>query len=440
MNFYAITGLINGIVGSFLGLFVYSKNKKALTNRTFGLFCLAVSVWSYSYYLWQISTTEKAALFWSKGLMAGAIFIAIFYFHFVLGFIKKVKEYKTALVFGYLVFTLFFFANFTPYFVKNVTPKLNFPYWPNPGILYHPFLLLWVFYVIFPAYLLIRKLPHATGVLKSQIKWLLVGTIIGYGGGITNYLLWYNIPIPPIGNWTATFYLLIVSYSFLKYHLLEIRVILTELLVGLIALILLVQALVTPTFWLQIIGFLLLILFGISGYLLIKSVLKEIKYREELRVAKENVEKAYETEKKAYEELKKLDKVKDQFTLITQHHLRTPLSAMKGYVSMVLEGTYGKISEKVRKPLISFQQSTERLIKLVNEFLDISQFQMGKGVLNLKDIQIGDLLSEIIQELKPETERKSIYLKFEKPKESLPKIKVDPEKLKVMCTPFSGHG
>ncbi|MFQ6119094.1 MAG: histidine kinase N-terminal 7TM domain-containing protein [Methanosarcinales archaeon] len=226
MNFYALTGLINGISASVLGLFVYFKNRKAFANKIFGLFCLAVSVWSYGYFLWQIATTAESALFWSRGLMAGSVFIPITYFHFILSLIKKTKEYKKWLIFGYLISIFFFLANFTPLFVNRVEQALSFPYWPKPGILYHPFLLLWLFYVFYSTYLLIRELFIATGVLKSQIRYVLIGTIIGYGGGITNFFLWYDIPIPPIGNILVVFYPIIITYAIIKHRLMDIRVVL----------------------------------------------------------------------------------------------------------------------------------------------------------------------------------------------------------------------
>jgi len=430
MGFYALTGLINGIVSSILGLFVYSKNRRALTNRTFGLFCLTVSVWSYSYFLWQISTTESGALFWSKGLMAGAVFIAIFYLHFILSFLGKVKEYKKILIFGYLIFAFFFFANFTSFFVENVTPKLNFPYWPNPGILYHPFLLLWILYAIYPVYLLFREFSVTTGVFKSQIKYILIGTIVGYAGGITNYLLWYDIPIPPFGNWTTTIYLIIVAYAILKYHLLEIRVILTELLVGAIGLILLIQAITAETLGLKIFGFFLLTLFSIVGYFLIKGILREISLRTELQ--------------KAYEDLKKLDKAKSEFISIASHQLRTPLTAIKGYISMIFEKIYGKPPEKMEKPLENIHSSSERLIKLVNDLLNVSRIESGRMEIKLEKLSLEELekiITSVAEELKNITREKNIYLKTDFPektwketKKPLPRILIDRDKIRQAIT------
>ncbi len=223
MGIYALIALINGLVSSILGPFVYLKNPKETTHKTFGLFCLAIAVWSYSYFLWQISTTEKMALFWSRGLMAGAVLIPIFYFHFVLALVGKIK--KKFLFFGYLIFILFFLINFTPWFIKGIRPKLNFVFWPDPGILYHPFLLVWSFYAFYTIYLLLRHYSISVGIKKAQLKYITVSTTIGYLGGITNYFLWYDIPLPPVGNWAITLYMGLVAYAIIKHRLMDIRIV-----------------------------------------------------------------------------------------------------------------------------------------------------------------------------------------------------------------------
>lgn len=152
----------------------------------------------------------------------------------------------------------------------------------------------------------------------------------------------------------------------------------------------------------------------------------------------EQTQEAYQIEKKARiktekaaEELKRLNEAKTQFIMATQHHLRTPLTAIKGYISMLLEGTFGKISPKVKKKLGAVLKSTNKLIKLVNEFLDISQFQLGKEILNKKEINIEGLISQIIKELRDEVEQKHLYLRFKKSTITLPRIQADPQKLQV---------
>jgi len=102
MIFYALTGLINAVGSSILGL-LYTKNRKSKINQTFALFCLSAAIWSYSYYFWQTANDINWALFfWLRFLMAGAIFIPIFYLHFILVFLDKVSQNRKLLIFCYL--------------------------------------------------------------------------------------------------------------------------------------------------------------------------------------------------------------------------------------------------------------------------------------------------------------------------------------------------
>ena len=135
---------------------------------------------------------------------------------------------------------------------------------------------------------------------------------------------------------------------------------------------------------------------------------------------------------KLVREFERLDRAKTQFLLATQHHLRTPLSIMKNYASMLLEGTYGKIGEIVKHPLSGIYVSIERLIKVVNEFLDVAQLQLGKGVLKkAKTDMINYLKKEIIEELLPSAKEKGLYLKLEPSKEKIPEIMIDQTKMKT---------
>ncbi|MDO8601466.1 MAG: ATP-binding protein [bacterium] len=416
MTFYALSALINTIASIFLGFFTYFQDTRKLVHKIFALFCLAMAVWSYAYFMWQTSATAQAALFWSHALMAGAIFIPLFYLHFLLALLNKIKEKKKILIFGYISLSLFFLLNFSPWFIDGVKPKLNFTFWPNAGILFHPFLIVWFFYVIYAVYLLIREYGMAVGVQKKQIQYILIGTIIGYLGGATNYPLWYNVPIPPIGNWTTTIYIATVAYAITRYRFMDIKVILTEFLVFVIGLVLLVEAIIPENLAEFLFRGGLFIFFCIIGYLLIKSVMLEISRRTELQ--------------RLYHEVDKLSKAKSEFISIASHQLRTPLTAIKGYVSMMIEGVYGKLSEKQKDPLKNVYQSSERLIKLVNDLLNLSRLEAGKIEFKPEPVLLEDVVSSIVEELKINAEKKGLYLKIIKPAAPLPKITADQDKLR----------
>ena len=167
------------------------------------------------------------------------------------------------------------------------------------------------------------------------------------------------------------------------------------------------------------------------GVLLIKSVLKEVRQREEIAKMSEDVRRAYVIEKKAKEELEKIDKVKDQFVMITQHNLRTPLTSMMGYLDLLLQGAFGKQNKKTIEVVKKFHVLVQGMIKMVNDFLNVAQFQLGKEVLSLKPgVELLPILDEIVSELKFKADSKGVYLKFEKPTENF-RIKADREKLKA---------
>jgi len=160
INFFALSGLFNFISSLFLGIFTYLKARKQYPANPFVLYFLSVAFWSFGYFFWQISNNYNSALFWSRVLMVGAIFIPIFYFHFIISFLNLIKKYQKVLYGGYILSFLFLILDFTPYFVKTVKPALFFPFWPKPGIFYGPFLVMFFGFVCFGWYLLNKILTR----------------------------------------------------------------------------------------------------------------------------------------------------------------------------------------------------------------------------------------------------------------------------------------
>jgi len=169
-------------------------------------------------------------------------------------------------------------------------------------------------------------------------------------------------------------------------------------------------------FLLKILGGTLFVFFIAFGYQLVRSVIKEIELRAELE--------------KAYTELERIDKAKTEFLSIASHQLRTPLSIIKGYISMILEKTYGEIPEKIKQPLGNVYVSNDRLVKLVNDLLDITRLEMGRIELSLEKAHLEEIISSVVEEMKVTAEKKGLYLKYEALKEPLPEISVDKTKIR----------
>jgi len=328
------------------------------------------------------------------------------------------------LIAGYVATFILAVFSFSPLYVAKVEPALFFKFWPKPGILYH-------FYIIFiylgllgyGCYQLLLSYKKTSGILRQQIKFVLFGISIGLVGGFTNFPLWYGINLPPYGNILITVYVVIFAYAMLKHHLMDIKVIATEIFTIVISLILLINSLYSGSFSAFILNFSIFLAVSFFGILLIRSVLKEVKSKEELAKITMQLQKAYE-------DLKVLDKAKSEFISMASHQLRTPLSAIKGYISMLVDGSYGKLPEKARGKLKNVFESNERLIKIVNDLLDISKIEMGKMELEKEPTQIEDLLQSCYEEMKIGADKKGLRFVFEKPKYALPKIELDPLKFR----------
>lgn len=421
-NYYSFSALVNFVTSIVIGTFIYFKNRKESINLSFALFAWSVSAWSLAYFFWQVSTTEKVALFWSRALMVGAIFAAITYLHFIFSVLDIVKQKRKFLILSYIIFLIFFLFNFTSLFVKKVEPALSFSFWPKPGPVYHIFLLTWFSYLIYSAYLLISKLKITTGIKKVQIKFVLVAMIIAFVGGSTNYFLWYNIPIPPIGNILVSLYVVLFAYAILKHHLMNIKIIAAELFTIAIIFTLFINIFTAPTFNSRLLYIGILAAVSLFGYLLIKSVLREVRQREEIQRLAVSLGQANKR-------LVQLDKEKSEFLSIATHQLRTPMTVVKGYISMILEGAFGAFGDKAKEAMAKIYTSNERLIKLIDDLLNISRIERGKMDYDFQELALEKLVSDVVNELKPVAERKGLKINWQEPA-GLPKVKFDEAKMR----------
>lgn len=92
-------------------------------------------------------------------------------------------------------------------------------------------------------------------------------------------------------------------------------------------------------------------------------------------------------------QLRHLDEIKDEFISMASHQLRTPLTSVKGYISMVLEGDMGKVTPQQHDVLTEAFNSSERMVRLIGDFLNVSRLQTGKFVIDKNPVD----LSAVVQ-------------------------------------------
>jgi signal transduction histidine kinase len=150
---------------------------------------------------------------------------------------------------------------------------------------------------------------------------------------------------------------------------------------------------------------------------------------------KEEVNDATSQLRDSNRKLHKLDEAKDEFISMASHQLRTPLTSVKGYLSMVLEGDAGKISDEQKKLLEEAYGSAQRMVYLIGDFLNVSRLQTGKFMLEAVHVNLAQLVAEEVDQLQATAARRQVTLEFHEPSQ-FPEVIMDDGKMRQVVMNF----
>jgi signal transduction histidine kinase len=128
-------------------------------------------------------------------------------------------------------------------------------------------------------------------------------------------------------------------------------------------------------------------------------------------------------------ELEQASALKSQFLANMSHEFRTPLNAMLGYTSMLLQGVAGAVEPPVRRQLGRIESNGRHLLTIINEILDISRIEAGRMPLQVSRIKVPELISEVKAELEPIILRSKLSVVIDVPAEMRP-VTTDRQKVK----------
>lgn len=134
-------------------------------------------------------------------------------------------------------------------------------------------------------------------------------------------------------------------------------------------------------------------------------------------------------------QLQRLDAAKDEFVSMASHQLRTPLTSVKGYISMVLEGDVGRISATQRQLLGEAFTSSERMVHLINDFLNVSRLQTGKFMLEQRSLDLAKLVGQEVDSLRTTAEAHALKLQYKQPP-YFPALYIDEGKIRQVVMNF----
>lgn len=162
----------------------------------------------------------------------------------------------------------------------------------------------------------------------------------------------------------------------------------------------------------------------------------------------ERVEVATRKLRRTNDKLRALDESKDDFISMASHQLRTPLTSVKGYLSMLLEEDAGKVNDVQREMLNQAFISSQRMVYLIADLLNVSRLKTGKFVIESGPVNLADVAEQELQQLTDTAASRQLTIQYDKPAR-FPLLQLDETKIRqvimnfadnaIYYTPAGGH-
>jgi len=427
--------LVVAVVNIVYGLVIFDGMKLNRTNFYFFLLTLAVGFWGFSMMAYRGFYDIELKVFYARMLYLAATTIPITFLYFVHVFPDR--DRKFSFLYNILLPLPFLCVAFISVksnllisgVVINKTGEDIIVF----NFFYHVFYAIYIVSYFSAGYIsLFLRFLKSSGVLKVQYIYIIIGTVVSTTIGVIT-----NLIMPLLGNFSLNWLgqigvilmITFILYSILKHHLFNIKVIATEISTFSLWAFIFVRTLISETQSDKITNFVLLALTIFIGIFLIKGVKKETSQREKIEKLAKDLEKTNQDLEHANDRLKDLDQLKSQFMSMASHQIRSPLTAIKGYTSEILEEDFGKLPDYLIAPVKTVFKSSESLLEIVEDFLNISRIEQGRMQYDFSEVDLNEMLQEVVNENKPKIVEKGISLSFRGARNKM-LVKADSGKLK----------
>ncbi len=448
INAFSIPIWITAILVTSLATVTYWGSKK-LSSKTFAFTMYAVAIYTGGSAFFLFQDNYQWEIIGIRAVVFSGIIIATLIYLFTKAISTETRP-SGGMIFLLLLLIAgsFYSIFFSNYIVGDPIALKNIP----SGILWG-----WhygQYYIIYIAIILLLYISGAKILLStykkstdSTVRGNLILNLLGLVIGVVSPMIFLNI-LPQNGNFdliwlghtTSIVWVSIISFSLFKFNKMSVRIVITEVLVIAMSI-----AAFTNIFigdFLGMAGKIFIFLsFSILGIYLIRSSISESEQKEKLadlnihlqqKVEEQTreIRASYQVERNARLELEKVDEAKNQFILITQHHLRTPITSIKWQLEAIMSDTYGVVSPELKKAMGDMGESVGRLNHLIDSLLSISALRSGIETLKKSSVSIKTIVDDIVNELNKDIGRKHIKVEVADTQGSWPQVAVDKDRMR----------
>ncbi|MBI2444228.1 MAG: hypothetical protein HYV42_03240 [Candidatus Magasanikbacteria bacterium] len=401
------------ILNGWLVYFVYKSNKKSITSWLFTILSISLQWWLWSIFLAFIYFGP----FFPRLSMSAAVFIntSTFLLAYVLAYKKLPKKIVLMCLVIWIIITVPLTLSSYVFEQASTRPIINAV--PGPAI--HVFGIPTLILIFGAIYVLIKASLTATGLRKKQIQLFLYGII-----GMFSCII-FTIFLPIVFFQYASFvqiaplyvflFLVCVAIAILKYQLFNVEILAIEGLAILLNGALFIQLLFSESTSGVAVRSLILATSAVVSYWFVKLHKRQFKQQEEIMRLKVFAD---------------LDKKKTEFLTIAAHQLRTPVSIISSYTSLIEEGAYGQVNAELKEVLDNMSDSTKWLVRLADEMMSIAHLEQNQVKYHFSQFDLGSLADGVAKELASKAREAKVKLVWQRPAKPSP-VRGDAEKLRA---------
>jgi len=412
-----------------VGVFVWRAQRKNLLNVCFALMSILIGIWVFLNYLFELHTS----IFLLKSIFSLGPFIIIISFVWVHYIAEKVisKKFRNTILLLFLSALLALYWIFSDGIIKEIITPTN--------VIFTNLYYIYTLYLVglFTGLLVYLFIEYRKSSSEKKHKFLYI--FIGLFLFITAIIL-FSLVLPSLGydrlsmldGPSSIIFVGFTAYAILTKQSFDIRAALTQTATGIVILALLVLTILSESLNQGFINGTILIMVVCGGYLLNKSVLNDIKQKEQLRGANKQLEND-----KA--ELKELDRMKDEFLQMATHELNTPITVIQGKLSMAIDENMCHLDGEQKKFLTPILSDTMRLADLSKDILNVARIDQNRLTIEAAESDLDALISTIVSgfEIKSKERGNSIaYIKLNK--EPI-KLTLDQSKIREVVSNLIGN-
>jgi len=412
INIASVLTILTGIMMVVIGALVYSKDTAKTSNIFFLTALINIGAWSVLsgvfHLLHEKDLTGIFELF--LYIISGTIPLSVLFFALSLTREKMIMSAKQLMIIfvPYLLVVLVVFLNtYSTIGYGNFNTKSGIDMTRIIFIAYMTIYFLGGIYVFFKGF------KESAGVFRKQLLYIFASISIAIAVGMTTNLLFFSLGIFEyfwVGHLIIFVTAIAVAYLMAKYNFWNIKLLATEFFIALLLLLLVGEIMFVRSYVDLVLKLAILLLVGGASMFLIRSIKHEIE-------SKEEVEKLLADLEDANKELTVLDRRKSEFLSMSAKQLRDPLTAIKGYASMMLEGSFGKLEIGVHGAMQKIFESSKRLVVIIEDFMNISRIETGNMRFELSLFDLRKLIRELGEEMSINAKNSGLELLVDEPKE-----------------------